>query len=347
MLFQAVIPPKLLADLPSEPLSSRLFCNVWLSILSAWVQNGAIIYPHSHTSDLDYLNALDTWPPKYKKRAQELLSVLKIKGRILGSPLAYLPAATCGDKSCQPYVGAGTANVNSFLFSSESCVVCPTLQPLAARVVEPTNYYISDLPRLTSAKSCFVLPNGQWQTHDFEKEVLNPLFRTAKHVKIYDRYIGRSIMNSRKTTVRGIKDGYKRTLEWIVSAFQTNGGATRSGVFEIYCGIDFTPSLSQKAQIRTEIANLKAALSSILGRTVDIFVKQELIHAQCPHGRYLITDQIAILIERGFELLWDDSEMIAAGHNPAVDPRRLKDVAIILCQDCGSVEAATKALPNF
>lgn len=347
MLYQTVISPKLLEDIPVDPLPTRLFCNLWLGILTGLVENGSIVLPQNHVADSDYLNAVSTWPPKYRKRAQELLSALKSRRRILVSPVPCTPPASCIEPGCQPFTAASLANTDAFFFSKDSCSGCPTLAPLASRLIEPLDYFVSEFSRVRSKRSSLVLRDGQWKDADFEREVLAAVLRTAKHVKIYDRYIGRSVVDRGAGTVT-IKDNYKKTLEWIVDIFRRVGGHTRGGVFEIYCGVEASAvSPAKRSLVRNELNNLQAFLQVKLGGPVRIVIKQETKTAQCPHGRYLLTDQVALLVERGFDLLWNDANMIAAGLDPQRDPRPIRDVAVVLCDDCAAVETHTKALPNY
>jgi hypothetical protein len=229
----------------------------------------------------------------------------------------------------------------------EKCTVCANTIALAPRCIEALEYFISEFSRHRRDKLAYVLGNGQWNQFDFERDVLRPVFATAKHVKIYDRYIGRSLVNSKGGIVR-FSDNYKRTLEWMIQVFRDVGGASRGGVFEIYCGIGGRRiSSSKRARIRTEMQNFEAAAQAGTGIPVQIFLKQESLNAQCPHGRYLATDQATVLIERGFDLLWDDNTMQAAGLNPAADPRPIRDVAVVLCNNFNAVDAQTRSLPPF
>jgi hypothetical protein len=131
-----------------------------------------------------------------------------------------------------------------------------------------------------------------------------------------------------------------------VGVFLGVGGAARGGVFEIYCGIEaHLINARHRAQLKTEMQNFEAAVRAATGVPVQILLKEESHAARCPHGRYLVTDQSAVLIDRGFDLLWDDNKMLAAGMNPAKDPRPIRDVAVVLCNNCNSVETQTRMLP--
>ena len=68
---------------------------------------------------------------------------------------------------------------------------------------------------------------------------------------------------------------------------------------------------------------------------------------EMPHARYLITDQIGILIERGFDLLWTDQQMRDNGLNPSNDDRPIRDVTISRISEPNKIEAAVRKLPDL
>jgi hypothetical protein len=346
MLLQTVVSPMLLSRLPTDEVARKLFCNVWLGVLVGFVENCVMILPQARVTESDYLSALDAWPPKYRKRAQELIVLLRQRRRLQPSSVSPV-SATCTEATCKPFVVASLANVATFHFSEESCMECLRSQALDSRAVVPLDYFISDFSRLRRSKTAHILADGEWNMVDFEREVLLPLFASAKHVKIYDRYIGRSVFNRQRNTIR-FNAHYKRNLEWIVDCFRRSGGLARGGVFEIYCGIEahVVPSHLRPAA-RTEVQSFAATLQSASGIPVTMFLKEESNTAQCPHGRYLITDQLALLVERGFDLLWDDGRMRSAGLHPALDPRRVRDVAVVRCDSCNSAETQARLLPAF
>jgi hypothetical protein len=345
MLLQATVPPNLLAGLPGDPFTQKLFCNLWLGLLYDLVESCIVIFPGNHHTDGDYLAAVSGWPAKYQKRAQELITKLRQRRRLIPSQISYIPAATCVEASCQPFVGVSTVNAENFHLAPEKCAGCVNVVALAPRSIEALEYFISEFSRRRRDKLALVLGDGQWRSTDFEREVLKPLFTSAKHVKIYDRWIGRSAFNRWRGTVR-FNDNYKRTLEWVAQAFQSVGGAARGGVFELYCGIEgHCVSPPQRVRLRAEMQNFQAAVQAATGVAIQVVLKEESRTSTCPHGRFLITDQAAVLIDRGFDLLWDDTRMHAAGLNPATDPRPVRDVAVVLCSDCNAVDSQTRLLP--
>ena len=350
MLIQAIVPPRQIALLPGDSFGQKLFCNLWLGLFCEFVENCVLVLPKGCSTDADYFAALSGWPPKYQKRAFELITMLRLQHRFVQAdtetPLP-LVSESCGANWCAPFLCAFKKDSGRFLLTDADCIECADVKPLASRAFETIEYFCSDFARQRRARIAYVLGDAQWTKADFARNVLAPVFKTAKHVKIFDRWIGRSILDRRYGRVR-FGANYKRTLEWVVEAFRDAGGACRGGIFEIYCGIEGASlSASQRVQIRSEIATLEMTLSAVARISVRFILKEESDYAKCPHGRYLVTDQIALLIDRGFDLLWDDEKMRAARLNPAHDPRPIRDVAVILCGDCSSVESQTIRLPAF
>lgn len=345
MLLQASLSPRLLARVPVDPYTQKLFCNLWLGLLYDFTESCVVVLPGNHTTEGDYLSAVSAWPSKYKKRAQELVAMLHQRRRFIPSQIAYTLTATCPDAVCQAFIGVSVVNTQTFHLTDEKCMTCPNTLTLAPRSLEALEYFVSEFSRHRRSRLAYILGDGQWTQDDFDREVLKPVFASAKHVKIYDRWIGRSAFDVRRGSVR-FNDNYKRTLEWVVESFRGVGGVSRGGIFEIYCGIEgHLVNARHRGHLKTEMQNFETAIRAATGVPVQIILKEESHSARCPHGRYLITDQSAVLIDRGFDLLWDDGKMVAAGLVPGVDPRPIRDVAVILCNDCNSVEAQTRILP--
>jgi hypothetical protein len=273
--------------------------------------------------------------------------MLRQRHRFVPSQLAYVPAANCAEAVCQAFVGVSVVNTDAFHLTDEKCATCPNSVALSPRSVEALEYFVSQFSRARRDRLAYILGDGEWNQNNFEREILRPVLATAKHVKIYDRWIGRSAFDQRFRRVR-FSSNYKQTLEWVVNTFRSVGGTTRGGIFEIYCGIEaHLVNTRQRAELKREMQAFEAAVFAATGTTIQIFLKEESHSARCPHGRYLITDQSAILIDRGFDLLWDYRKMRSAGMNPATDPRPVRDVAVVLCNNCNSMETQTRMLPSL
>ncbi|MEH2162106.1 MAG: hypothetical protein V7K38_13945 [Nostoc sp.] len=61
----------------------------------------------------------------------------------------------------------------------------------------------------------------------------------------------------------------------------------------------------------------------------------------------MITDQIGVLIERGFDLLWTNQQMRDNGLNPSNDDRPIRDVTISRISEPNKIETAVRRLPDL
>ena len=89
MLLQATLAPKLLAGVPVDLGTQKLFCNLWLGLLYDFVESCVVVLPGNHSTEGDYLVAVSTWPAKYQKRAQELVTMLRQRRRFIPSQVPY------------------------------------------------------------------------------------------------------------------------------------------------------------------------------------------------------------------------------------------------------------------
>ena len=62
------------------------------------------------------------------------------------------------------------------------------------------------------------------------------------------------------------------------------------------------------------------------------------------HSRYLLTDQLGVLIERGFDLLMDDNAIHDMGLDPTRDVRRIHDCIVASCPEAPKVESIVRTL---
>jgi hypothetical protein len=201
------------------------------------------------------------------------------------------------------------------------------------KVIDVDEYTIDDAFCSLLEPRDHVFEHGEGKQHKFEQEILVPLLRDAKHVKISDRYIGRSILTQNA-------DQYKLSLEWILNIFVQK--SRQPGIFEIYSGFYTQPHPNQPPP---DVVGAKVALRQLETDLQKIYpnfrliIKNEKRCHQLPHDRYLITNQVAISIGRGFDLLLDKRSSLY--------PRRMRDVHINYCSESGKIEQAFRRLPNL
>jgi hypothetical protein len=66
-----------------------------------------------------------------------------------------------------------------------------------------------------------------------------------------------------------------------------------------------------------------------------LIIKDETQGSQMPHDRFLVTNQVAVSIGRGFNLLFGGSS------------RLVRDVTVAYCSEPGKVEQYVRTLPDL
>ena len=155
------------------------------------------------------------------------------------------------------------------------------------------------------------------------------MFRYAKHVKIYDRYVGRSIVQPKNAPK------YKSMLKRLLNVFVKN---SRQGIFEVYCGFKKEGNTKVKVEeAKSKLKELRKELKKIYPKS-KLIIKDEKKEEECQHDRYIITEQLAISMGRGIGLL---SEELLSPEDV------LLDFNIAFCSDPGEMERDFKKLPDL
>jgi hypothetical protein len=342
MLQPFCLVPSLFSELPSGSVMTNYHCSAVLELMKSLLDYGVIIVATEDGSPNSLLEHISQWPPKYQKRAAELLKKLVANKRFVKVVTPYVKAGCT--RGCGDVFGLAAAMGGVTVVGGHNAHLCASGNKVISQSV--TDYPTSVVCSANHAAQSFVIANGTWSKPMFEKSVLVPLFRYAKHVKVYDRYIGRTVT----TFIRGgvgvarFKQSYIETIRWFLSVFlRVATQAPRS--FEVIGALNAHERQPvEVAAAAQEFRNLEVQLRAQYSVPISLSLREEDHTKSMPHSRYLITDQIGILVERGFELLWNDYEMRNAGLNPAIDERRLRDVAVVKCFDCSAVATDTRKL---
>ncbi len=346
MLLSSVMTPLAFDASGVHADCEALFCSASIGILSDCLINGLLFVDNKRVITQGLLDAIQKWPAKYSKRGLELFSQLENRKRLIECE-GFSPNGTCSKIECRHSIGVA-ANMQPSAFLSASKCLLRNRTDLAvhssAETFDIPQYGLSAFSRRHRDLFSVLLLNGEWSEPTFTSSVWRPLLEHSKHVKIIDRYIGRGVGFDKNKGIAVVKDNYRRGLEWIFSRFvRVARGATRT--FEVYCGfLNFSGVNEAKAAqaLRTFGSQLAAKYSFPL----VFYIKKEGKIGQMPHGRFLLTDQVDVLIERGFDLLWSDKEMMAAGLDPATDPRPVRDVMLTHFPSGNRVEVFMRTLPD-
>ncbi|MEH2412436.1 hypothetical protein [Nostoc sp.] len=342
MLFRTVVSPTIFNGMPEDVLAQKSFCNTNIQLLYDLTENCVILLDTDKSISNAIIDAIEKWPVKFRKPAKELIKELRNKNRLVVAPKEYTVCSQCNIDYCQQCIGIALSCSPNAIFTTEDCCQCVKNQTLPIRPIDTAEYSISRFFQHRRQISPLTLNNKEWNQEQFEDKILIPLFRDAKHIKIYDRMIGRA-------TKDFIPEHYKNTLEWVFDIFLQESSSRTERIFEVYSGLD-TRYLSHQEII--DIKNLLCQFEADMQRRYSfpftLKLKEESGRGQeMPHARYLITDQIGVLIERGFDLLWTNQQMRDNGLNPSNDDRPIRDVTISRISEPNKIETAVRRLPDL
>lgn len=304
MLFQTVHMPSVYKHLADGLVSSYNFRDI-LSILEHAVDNCIMLDDIDGTVSKSIGTGISRWPYREQKKAEELWSFLKSK-RLVKLHTHNITPHICQVPGCHNAIELTKYPDIEMVLISESCHVCRSL-PMA---IEPSDYIFSPFLNKCKATETIELNEAEWTKSEFEQRVWHPLFRHARIVKIYDRYIGRSIkFQKQPTRACKLKDSFQRGLNWLIEQY-ASVNKSENKQLEIYCGTLSDPYEPWKD---TAVVNLMKIWEQELTSNYKVAVRVKVIREnskdQMPHRRVLITNQTAIMIERGFDLLREDNHI--------------------------------------
>lgn len=335
MLVRTILLPSVLR---ANPENQSAHYGMVIRLLQDLEKNGVVLADDTNCIRTSLLQDIPNLPVKFRKKAEVLLTALKKKNRFVEVSLKDEVQATCKNKPCQQCIRIAAIYSPAAILASQACNQCAQANLASVpsvEVVDVAEYCISDFFESHLKPNDRILSNGEWKQDKFEQEILIPLFRDAKSVKIYDRWIGRSILTQNA-------DKYKLTLEWILDVFLKVYRFGSGGIFEVYSGFYSRKQPGKSSPNLTTAVAVLRHLETDIQKTHPNFrliIKKETQSRQMPHERYLITNQVALSIDRGFDLLLDS--------RTSSYPRRIRDVRIDYCSESGKVEQYMRTLPNL
>lgn len=300
--------------------TSVFYYNLVITILNNLVDSGIILIDNQLDESQLFkviMANVEDWNPKFRPKVKELFKKLHKKNRFVVAS-SYLPlfqSCDTGDEgNCIKLFTE--EEKTSIVIRQANCIDNPQFTNRATLLED---YSISLLQKRLN-KHDYTLNKGEWDQDKFSEEILIPLFRDAKHIGIYDRWIGRSISEGR--------NNHQNTLSWFLEVFQQVATIGLGTKFEVYCGID----IRRNEVLLAEAINSLRSFESEIRNTFSyfqLFIKEERYGSELPHDRYLITNQTAIYIGRGFDLFVD-----AKGSYP----HSIRDVQIGYCSNPADVQ---------
>jgi hypothetical protein len=348
MLVRTVLSPSVFTIPPEEKVASY---SLVIGLLQSLENNGIILVDDANSVGIDFYNKIQNWSKcnKFQKQAKKVLKQLHNKNRLVKVPVKGGFRPQCQEQPCQYCIEIARNELPIAFLARHECKSCTQSQlaMLSKLKVIDVEMYVLDEEFCSLINRCDrVFAPGEATQDKFEQEILIPLFREAKSVKIYDRYLGRSLLSQNKA------DNYKLTLGWILEVFKRESRKPR--FFEVYGGF-LTKSTDEekrdskkkkagrkKAFDISEVENARCKLEFDLQRIFaefKVIIKKETQGNELPHERYIITDQVAISVDRGSDLFLNKKNSQNLGE--------LKDVHIGYCSDLGKIEQYVRRMPSL
>lgn len=325
MLYQIVYMPGIYKSIPPH---ANLYYEALLSILRDSLCNCLLLVDKDGQMEKALHDAVRLWPQQHRMRAQELLLKMKRQNRFISvSSESYQSLTFCTESACLPADFIARTYPVDLTLCVGGCKDCNIL----THAVALDQYQVSKFSAMKVSRDQGIrLYNGEWDKATFAEKIWEPVFKYAKHVKLIDRYIGRSM---RPGATRLAHD-YERSLRWIFEHFVALSRSKPVSSFEVYCGISSDDySTHQQEEIAKQLRMWARQCSEDFGYEIKICVKREYPHTnEMEHDRFLLTDQVALAVGRGFALLRQDGFV--------------RDVGIHYEGQRGKIEAM-KALPDI
>lgn len=332
MLVRTILLPSVFTSIPEDQAS---LYNSVISLLQNLEKNGVVLIDDNNCIKQALSQGVSKWPVKFRQKAQKLLVELNKKGRLVELSLNGEMKSSCGEPPCHNCMRMAKLYLPPAIIANNNCKKCASNQLASVstvEVVDVAEYSISNFFDVHLNQGDRLILNSEWTQKEFEEEILIPLLRDAKDVKIYDRYIGRSILTENAAK-------YKLTIEWIINVFVRERGSKLNGVFEVYGGLgNLSIRSAEIPRAVSELRNLETDMQKRYPK-FKLIIKKETQNSQMPHDRFLITNQVAISIGRGFDLLLEKRQIPY--------PRRIRDVTIAYCSEPGKIEQAVRSLPDL
>ncbi len=350
MLFPTIFSPTIFSDIPEDEQARKAVCSNTINLLQDLAENCLILVDSDKYISQKLIENLNKFPVKYRIDAKKIIKFLRTNNRlILIDKESYNLPSHCQELSCQHSLGIASKIYPPAIFMTENCCECIKKQDLNIKkqVIDTCDYPLSNFSSLRSGHRNITLTNGEWNQEQFEDKILIPILKYAKHIKIFDRMIGRAINYSYNH--KKFPHNYEQTIIWILDLFNQYSDKNKPRIFSIHTGvnIDFLDDITVE-EAKNILREFESEIKAKYNFEIELILKEETGNEETlPHDRYLITDQFAIAIGRGFDLLWSDKQMKDAGLDPNRDARPVRDVTISCVSDVGKIEKTVRKLPDL
>ncbi len=318
MLSPVILHPSALQGQNKE---DKTFFFAAVRILLDLLDNGLLLVDERGIIIDKIVDSIRDWPEDFSDIGDSILSELFNKQRIVQTQITESEFNTCKGQVCNNCLAIVNLNFHDVVIAEGQCYECLSssrsmLTSLNSKLTDLGSFLVShsSIPRgftiFNFHESSNVNSEDQrdFTRLTFEEKILKPIFTYAESIKIVDKHIGR---NAGLTSKKKIFKSYKTNIEWLLDFCINEVGRNDLELFEVCCGIKVKPfnELSKK-----DLENIKKGIDELrdFERSMQeifpdfkLLIKLEDKLHDLPHDRYLITNQVALFIGRGFELFAD------------------------------------------
>lgn len=287
-------------DIFDEELNSQsnFYYEHMLSYMDKIIKNGIILDSEGAKLFLVINQNINSWPLKYRKKLKDRIKYLNKSNRIIQlkrNNICSIDKECKTNNVCDTFYSILDENPNGVIVHNN----CFSKLHNKDNIVAIDSISGSDLDKKLMKQSYTI--DRDYDTHKFENDVMFPIFRYCKHIKILDRMFGNHINDCRLE----INNNYKRGLENIICMIKNSNNSYNKLNIEIYTSIyPKAINISQKIEI---INNFINELSTKYNINIKCYFKEQ--YGEVSHDRYIFTEQIGIQIGRGIDLFEEDGKL--------------------------------------
>lgn len=267
-------------------------CPQCLGVLLDAGRNGVLLVDDDGLMLGAMVSAIAEWPEKYQKKGRKLLESLAKSNRVVHV------AADCAegesDHPCGVAEAVSQRYSHDYLVTPSRCL-CAGSRTLcqSERAVHLEEYCFTFSDRFREPTLIY----GSNDKDKFEKEVLASVFRAAKTVRMVDRYIGNA---EQAGLAYRVPENYARGLRWVAECLAKYSDRERFVEATVVSQYQSGLNRAGRSIVDETYSAFVAELRGQLGVSIGV---QLVDPGRLPHNRYLITDQVALDIGRGYDLL--------------------------------------------
>ena len=324
MLYRIIISPSLFSDGSMDEAQASHIQKCIYELFNDALKNGVFLVASKEATSVSVRDSLASWPQKSKKKAKMILMALTRQNRFVEKEILRVADDTFRYDGCGYIPGLVQTYAPALVVLGNGCCISSILSS-AKKTLKIGDYRSFEWTEGTQEE--IRASEGKYTKEKFEKDVLIPIFRDCKHVKLIDRFIGRSQVSGpiRSAKLKEFRSDYQKSIEWIVEVFDRETAHRKYRSFTIYTGIktaeakkDFSiRELKERtvSEFRESLQQLQDSMDEKYDFPVRVVGKKESskqhgkLGLQMSHDRYLITDQFSISVGRGFDLFFSDTEL--------------------------------------